>query len=137
MLARPPANMRGADRPAWNWAQFLLVQCVFGICWTFLSVGVAEVIEPARSPQWSWSLVVTIVFVAVGPSIIAFRAWGLAVAEAGPAIAAVFNNLTPLFAAVLSAAVMGEWPQTYHAVAFSLIVIGILVSTHALRQSTK
>jgi drug/metabolite transporter (DMT)-like permease len=137
MLARPPANMIGAERPAWNWAQFLLVQCLFGICWTFLSVGVAEVMAPAQSPQWSWSLVVTIVFVALGPSIIAFRAWGLAVAEAGPAVAAVFNNLTPLFAAVLSAAIMGEWPQTYHAVAFGLIVMGILVSTHALRNAAR
>lgn len=137
MLARPPASMSGAARPAWNWAEFLAVQCLFGICWTLLSVGVAEVIAPAQSPQWSWSLVVTIVFVAVGPAIIAFRAWGLAVAEAGPAIAAVFNNLTPLFAAVLSAAVIGEWPQTYHAVAFALIVVGILVSTYVPRNASK
>lgn len=50
-------------------------------------------------------------------------------AEAGPALAAVFYNLTPLFAAILSAAVIGEWPTLYHALAFTLIVAGILVST--------
>lgn len=41
---------------------------------------------------------------------------------------AFFNNLTPLFAAVLSAAVLGEAPQAYHALAFALIVGGISVS---------
>lgn len=66
---------------------------------------------------------------AVGPSIIAYRLWGLAVGEAGPAMAAIFYNLTPLFAAILSAAVIGESPQAFHAVAFGLIVGGIFVSS--------
>lgn len=49
-------------------------------------------------------------------------------AEGGPALAAFFNNLTPLFAALLSTLVLGEAPQAYHAVAFVLIVGGIAVS---------
>ena len=40
-----------------------------------------------------------------------------------------FINLTPLFAAVLSAAFLGERPQLYHAVAFAFIVGGIVVSS--------
>jgi chromate transport protein ChrA len=56
-------------------------------------------------------LIATIVFIAVGPSVIAYRSWGLAVAEAGPAMAAIFYNLTPLIAAVLSVLVIGEWPE--------------------------
>ncbi|MEO5732331.1 MAG: EamA family transporter, partial [Rubrivivax sp.] len=47
---------------------------------------------------------------------------------ADPALAAFFNNLTPLFAAVFSAALLGESPSAYHAVAFALIVGGIAVS---------
>ena len=35
----------------------------------------------------------------------------------------------PLFAAVLSAAFLGEMPQPYHAGAFALIVSGIVVSS--------
>ena len=46
----------------------------------------------------------------------------------GPALAAFFNNLTPLFAAVLSALVLGQAPQPYHAAAFALIVSGIALS---------
>ena len=39
----------------------------------------------------------------------------------GPAVASFFDNLTPLFAALLSAAVLGDPPRWYHALAFGLI----------------
>lgn len=128
LLARPPAHMRGESRPAWNWAEFLVVQCVFGLGWCFAGAGLGELVAPAVPTQWSWMLAAAILFIAIGPSVIAYRSWGIAVAEAGPAVAAVFNNLTPLLAAVLSAAVIGDWPQAYHGAAFVLIVAGILVS---------
>ena len=95
MLVRPPAHMRGAARPAWNWAEFLFAQCLFGVCAAFAAAGLGEAMAGSITPRWSWQLIATIIFIAVGPSIIAYRAWGLAVAEAGPAIAAVFYNLTP------------------------------------------
>jgi drug/metabolite transporter (DMT)-like permease len=51
------------------------------------------------------------------------------VQRAGPSVAGFFSNLTPLFAAVLSSALLGELPQVYHGVAFALIVGGIVVSS--------
>ena len=137
MLARPPASMRGEARPAWNWAEFLVAQCVFGVAWAVGAAGLGELIVPSGAIQWSWQLGAAILFVAVGPSIIAYRLWGLAVGEAGPAMAAIFYNLTPLFAAVLSAAVMGEAPQAFHAVAFGLIVAGIFVSSRSQGPSAR
>jgi drug/metabolite transporter (DMT)-like permease len=133
MLARRPAHMTGASRPSWNWAEFLVVQCLFGLCWAAGGAALGEIVDPSPSPQWSWPLGLAIVFIAVGPSIIAYRCWGLAVAEAGPAVAAIFANLTPLFAAIISAAVMREWPETYHGVAFALIAAGILVSSLSMK----
>ena len=50
-------------------------------------------------------------------------------ATAGPAVAAFFANLTPVFAALLSAALLGELPRWYHGVAFLLIAAGIAVSS--------
>jgi drug/metabolite transporter (DMT)-like permease len=131
MLVRPPAHMRGAARPDWDWAGFLFAQCLFGTCAAFAAAGIGEAVAASITPRWSWQLVATIIFIAVGPSIIAYRSWGLAVAEAGPAIAAVFYNLTPLITAVLSVLVIGEWPQAYHGAAFLLIVAGILVASRS------
>ena len=44
-------------------------------------------------------------------------------------MAGFFINLTPLFAAVLSAAFLGETPHLFHGVAFALIGGGIVVSS--------
>lgn len=54
-----------------------------------------------------------------------YRYLGMGVQRVGPAIAGFFSNLTPLFAALLSAAFLGELPHLYHAVAFVLIVGGL------------
>lgn len=128
MLARPPASMRGDERPAWNWAEFLLVQVLFGTAWATLGAGVEAQVSPAAI-IWSPGVVAALVYVAVGPSLIAYRAWGLGVATVGPAIAAFFSNLTPVFAGVLSAALLGEAPSWYHGAAFVLIAAGIAVSS--------
>jgi drug/metabolite transporter (DMT)-like permease len=51
------------------------------------------------------------------------------VQRVGPNIASFFSNLTPLFAALFSAAFLGEPPRPYHALAFVLIVGGIVVTS--------
>ncbi len=79
--------------------------------------------------SWSWPVVAALAFIAVGPSLIAFRAWGAGVARAGPAVAGFFSNLTPLFTAVLASAVLTETPHLYHVLAFALLVGGIVVSS--------
>jgi len=129
MLARPPVSMQGEQRPAWNWAEFLLVQIGFGRPFCGLSAG-AELLL-ADSAQWHWTpwLVPLLLYVAIGPALIAYRCWGLGVATVGPAVAAFFGNLTPLFAALMSAALLGLWPQWYHGVAFVAIVAGIVISS--------
>jgi len=127
LLARPPAHMQGPNRPPWDWAGFLLVQTLFGL----LAASVFTAGEQALGAapiRWSWGVAAALVYVSLGASILAYRCWGLGVAEGGPALAAFFNNLTPLFAALLSTLVLGEAPQAYHAVAFGLIVGGIAVS---------
>jgi drug/metabolite transporter (DMT)-like permease len=78
--------------------------------------------------RWSPMVVGVLAYVAIGPSVLAYRCWGAGVAAAGPAIAAIFANLTPVFAALLSALVIGELPQGYHVVAFALTLLGIAVS---------
>ena len=127
LLARPPAHMRPPQRPDWDWAGFLLVQALFGLGAASLFTAGEQALG-AAPVQWSWSVVVALLYVSLGASIAAYRCWGLGVAQGGPALAAFVNNLTPLFAALLSTLVLGEPPQAYHALAFVLIVSGIAVS---------
>lgn len=111
-----------------NWAAFLLAQISFGVLWSGLfAAGEWAVTSPAI--HWSWGLAAALLYVAVGPAIVAFRCWGVGVQRAGPNIAAFFNNLTPLFAALMSLAFLGELPHLYHVAAFALIVGGIVLSS--------
>ena len=128
MLARPPASMRGDARPTaaqgWDWAGLLLVQVMFG-CFAASLFTLGEQALGAPPVRWSGMVLAALLYISVGASIVAYRCWGLGVAEGGPALASIFNNLTSLFAAVLSGLALGQWPQAYHGVAFMLIVAGI------------
>jgi drug/metabolite transporter (DMT)-like permease len=111
-----------------DWAAFLMAQMVPGLLWSGLFTTAEWGLTDARI-TWGWPLAAALVFVALGPAILAYRSWGLAVQRVGPNVAGFFSNLTPAFAAVFSAAFLGEPPQPYHAVAFLLIVGGIVVSS--------
>ena len=115
-----------------NWANFLMAQMVFGLFWS----GAFSASEWTGATglndahiSWSWPLVAALVYVAVGPALLAYRCWGLGVQRVGPNIAGFFVNLIPVFTATLSALVLGEMPQAYHAAAFALIIGGIVVSS--------
>ena len=119
-----------------DWAAFLLAQTTMGLVsaaaltageWVWLSAATPT--DMPTTIHWSTALAAVLLFVAVGPSIIAYRCWGAGVQRAGPTVAGFFTNLTPLFAALMSAAFLGEPPQAFHAVAFALIVAGIVVSS--------
>lgn len=118
-----------------QWAHFLLAQIAYGVLWSGLFAAV-EWQQSTPHIEWSPQLLAAIVFVAIGPAIIAFRCWGAGVQRAGANIAGFFVNLTPLFTAILSSLILNETPHVYHAIAFFLIVGGIVVSS-LQRQLTK
>jgi len=132
LLAKPPASMRAPDRPDWHWAEFLAIQVGLGLVWATAFAGLGTAWAPSthglHHVTWTPGLMAAVAYVGVLPSLVAYRLWGLGVAQAGPTVAAFFANLTPLFAALLGAAMLGEWPQPFHALAFGLIVAGIVVS---------
>jgi drug/metabolite transporter (DMT)-like permease len=130
LLARPPASMRGDQRPNWDWAAMLLVQVLFGLLAASVFAA-GEQLAGAPPVRWSGGVMAALLYVSLGASIVAYRCWGLGVAQGGPALAAFFGNLTPLFAALLSTLLLGEAPQAYHALAFALIVGGIAVSARS------
>ena len=124
MISRPGAS----TERQWPWADFLMAQVLVGLVWTgfFDSFEIATGHAYVDLNLWTGSL---ILFVAIGPSLIAYRCWGLGVNGAGPTVAAFFANFIPLFTALLSAAILGEPPGLFHGVAFALIAAGIWVSS--------
>jgi hypothetical protein len=123
-VTQEPASVRG------NWAAFLLAQIAFGLFWSG-SFTATEWLSGQAHVDWGLPLGAALVYVAVFPALLAYRCWGLGIQAAGPNVAGFFVNLTPLFAALLSALALGEWPQWYHMAAFGLIVGGIAVSSRA------
>lgn len=124
LLVRPdePAAIRQ------DWAGFVLGQVVFGVGWSALFAGAEWALADAHV-DLGWPLLAALAFVAVGPSVLAYRCWNIGIRHAGPALAGFFSNLTPLFAALIWALLTGEPPQAYHAIAFLLIAGGIAVSS--------
>lgn len=124
MLSQPkdPPDIRH------DWSAFLMAQMLFGLGWSGLFAAGEWALTDAHI-VWGWPLAAALLYVAIGPAILAYRCWGVGVQRVGPNVAGFFSNLTPLFAALMSAAFLGELPQLYHGIAFVLIVGGIVVSS--------
>lgn len=78
-----------------------------------------------------WSLI----FIGVFPSAVSTTCWNFGSGRIGPARAGIFTNLLPLFTAILSFLLGGviTWGQVLGGV---LIVLGVLITTGAPRQTT-
>jgi drug/metabolite transporter (DMT)-like permease len=111
-----------------DWSGFLLAQMVFGLMWSGLFTGL-EAASGRFQLQPGWPLLGALLFIAIGPAILAYRFWGLGVQRSSPSVAGFFGNLMPLFTALLSIPLLGQTPQLYHGLAFALIVGGIMVSS--------
>lgn len=133
LLAKPKPGTEPAAIKA-DWAAFLLAQMAMGVVWSSAMVAAEWSLLPTLPAgqshiQWGWPLAGALLFVAIGPSLLAYRCWGAGVGRVGPSIASFFTNLTPLFAALMSAMLLGDMPRLYHAAGFALIVGGIVVSS--------
>ncbi len=106
---------------------FLLAQLNFGLIWA-ASLAYTEYALHLSYLNWSWQVLATVIFVALGPSLLAYRCWGVAVTEVGPTMAAIFANFTPLFAALFSSILLGEALQAYQVMAFACMLAAVFSS---------
>lgn len=119
---REPAQWRS------DWSAFLLAQIAFGLVWSGLFSAGEWALTDAHI-VWGWPLAAALLYVGLGPAVLAYCCWGFGVQRVGPEIAGFFTNLTPLFAALMSAAFLGQRPELYHGAAFALIVGGIVMAS--------
>lgn len=105
---------------------------------TIMAMGVATL-----APVYAWELasgitmaidapnLITIGYVALFPSVLAFIFWNQAVAELGPNRTGQFLHLMPAFGAILSMVFLGERLHGHHLAGIALIALGIWLTTAA------
>lgn len=72
MLAHPTTEPPGIRS---DWSAFLLGQMAFGLAWAALFAGGEWALTDAHI-RWGWPLAAALAFIAVGPALMAYRAWG-------------------------------------------------------------
>ena len=86
--------------------------------------------------QWDNAVTwLTLGYVALFPSVLAFLFWNRAVAEIGASRSAQLMYLMPVFGIALSALFLGERLQAYHGPGVLLIFLGIWLATRPARRS--
>lgn len=101
---------------------------IFLIGWIFLLPF--HIWEHLAAAPWELDLVVatSLIYLAVGASLLAFLAWNRAVALIGPTAAAVIYYLLPVFSSLEAAVLLDERLLPVHIVSFALIVGGIAIT---------
>ncbi|KJR99680.1 MAG: multidrug transporter [Desulfobulbaceae bacterium BRH_c16a] len=91
-------------------------------------------ISTGRTMAVTTSTVVTIVYVAVFASVLAFIFWSRAVAMLGANIAGPFIHLMPVFSTILAVIFLGEALTGNHILAILLIFGGICMTTFRIKK---
>ncbi|MEQ9544469.1 MAG: DMT family transporter [Marinobacter sp.] len=74
--------------------------------------------------------VMPLLYFALFPGILAYGFWNHGVHQVGPARAAMFMYLTPVFASILAGMFLGEHLGMFHIVGGLLILAGLFLATH-------
>jgi len=77
--------------------------------------------------ELSQPVIISLLYVAFCPSILAYLFWNQGIHEIGANQAGLYINLVPLFASLLAVLFLGEHFQTYHLIGIVLIASGLLL----------
>ncbi|QIB33332.1 DMT family transporter [Ancylobacter pratisalsi] len=116
-----------ARRPAMSQLGFLTSTMLLGLL--FLTPLFA--MERATGAQviFDTTTILTIAYVALFPSVLAYLFFIRGVQLIGPNRAAPFFHLMPMFGSILAILFLGEVPHLYHAVGYALVLGGIAIAT--------
>lgn len=73
------------------------------------------------------TVITSLLYMAIGPSILAYLFWNDGLSVLGPNRGGLFINLIPLFTAILSVIFLGESLQIFHLVGGLLLLFGIVL----------
>lgn len=107
-----------------------IVACIASL--PLMAIEIARGIAFFPTPK-GW---LTLIYVAIFPSLLSQLFFMRAVELIGPGRAGVFVNLVPVFAPVLAVLVLGERLALYHAAALVLVLGGIWIAERGNRRRT-
>jgi drug/metabolite transporter (DMT)-like permease len=115
-------------RPEVGMGVLLFAQIVGGLMLA-LPLAAFESTRPLHPFVFDLKFVAMLAYIAGGASLVAYFCWDRGVARVGAQLPMFFNNLTPVFAALISSVVLAESPEVYHVVGLCLIVLGITLAS--------
>ena len=112
-------------RPAIHPFSFLLY--TFGLGIIFLLPLYIWELAGCASVTLTYEVILSILYVALFPSIVAYFCWNRGVEVLGANRTGLFINLIPVFASILAILFLGETLQTFHIIGMALIFGGMIL----------
>jgi len=113
------------QRPAIHPLSFLLY--TFGLGLIFLFPLYIWELAGSATMILTGDVVLSILYVALLPSIVAYFCWNHGVEVLGANRTGLFMNLIPVFASILAILLLGETLQAFHIIGMALIFIGMIL----------
>ncbi len=105
-----------------------LLTVVCGIGAAFHAPFFAAEILSGEVPRPGWTAVLSLLFVAIFPSVVGVICWNTAIFRIGLNRSGFYMYLVPAFAALFAIPLLGERVGSYHLLGFALIVAGVTLS---------
>ncbi|MFV8569613.1 DMT family transporter [Marinobacter sp. SBS5] len=112
---------------------FLTTQILLGSC-VLLPFYLTDLVFFSGGFSWSGSTALPLLYFAIFPGILAYGFWNYGVQQIGPAKAAIFMYLVPVFASVLASIFLDEALGAPHLIGGALILSGLLLATRVGRR---
>jgi drug/metabolite transporter (DMT)-like permease len=117
-------------RPRIHWLSF--AACTYVVASLINTPLMLWEVASGAAPPLTISVILSVSYVAIFPSLISYHLFNLAVESIGGARASAFFHITPIMTALLAFAFLGETLQLYHVIGFALIIGGVwLTATRA------
>ena len=79
--------------------------------------------------QYDFLTIVTLVYVVIFPSTLAYLFFNRGIALIGPNRAAPFFHLVPVFGSVMAILLLGEEPRLFHLAGYALVLAGVVIAS--------
>ena len=113
-------------RPTVHWTSFMFAFALIGALGT-VPFAMHEYVQGIRF-QPTLTTFLTIAYVSIFPSFVAYLSWNRGVELIGPNRAGALLHLIPIYSAVLAGVLLGERLAGFHVMGFALILAGVTLA---------